>query len=108
MFCEFAHVQRETRQIPFHTHQEKIALSILMLVGMQRVAASAINKIMDRGVQAFLVGAADQQDGAVFHRALRRMRALLMVTRNRFLPGFVAQWLSIFGQMALEMIIEIA
>ena len=35
------------------------------------------------------------------------MWALLMVTRNCFLPGFVAQRLSIFGQMALEMIIEI-
>jgi hypothetical protein len=42
-----------------------------MLIGVQRVAIAAINKIVDRGVQAFLVGATDQQDGGILHRALR-------------------------------------
>ncbi len=73
MFRELTHVQREARQIPFHAHQEKIALGIQMLVGVQRVAVTAINKIVDRGVQPFLVGATHQENGGVLHRALRRM-----------------------------------
>ena len=107
MLCELAHVQRKTCQVPFHAHQKKIAFSVLMLVGVQGVAVPAINKIVDRSVEAFLVGTTDEQDGGVLHRALRGMWALLMVTRNCFLPGFIAQRLSIFGQMAFEMIIEI-
>ena len=59
MLCELAHVQRETCQVPFHAHQKKITLSVLMLVGVQRVAVAAINKIVNRGIQPFLVGAAN-------------------------------------------------
>jgi hypothetical protein len=46
---------------------------------------------VDRGVEAFLVGAADQKDAGVLHAAL-----LLMITRDGFLPGFVAYGLAIF------------
>jgi hypothetical protein len=41
-----------------------------MFVGVERIAVSAINEIVNRGVQAFLIGTADEQDGGVFHAAL--------------------------------------
>ena len=91
MLREFSHVDGEAGHVPFDAHEKEISLSVQMLVGMESVAVRAINEIVDRGVEAFLVGAADQKDAGVLHAAL-----LLMITRDGFLPGFVAYGLAIF------------
>ena len=68
---EIPHIDGETGQIPFHTHQEEIAFVILMLIGVKSIAVGAINKIVDGGVEPFLVRATDEQDGGVFQSTLR-------------------------------------
>ena len=59
MPCKIPHVEREIGQIPFDAHQEQILVGVLMLVRVQRVAVALVNEIVNRGVQAFLIGATD-------------------------------------------------
>jgi hypothetical protein len=70
MLRELTHVDGEIRQVPFDAHQKEVSLGVLVFVGVERIAVSAINEIVDRGIQAFLIGAADEQDGGVFHPTL--------------------------------------
>ena len=46
-----------------------------MLVGVQGVAAGAVDKFMDGGVEALLIGTAYEEDGAIFQDSLRNLIA---------------------------------
>ena len=46
-----------------------------MLVGVQSVAAMAVDKFMDGGVEALLIGTAYEEDGAIFQDSLRNLNA---------------------------------
>ena len=46
-----------------------------MLVGVQRVAAGAIDEFVDGGVESLLIGTTDEEDGAVFQNTLRELVA---------------------------------
>ena len=60
---EFFEIERESFQIPFHTHEEKIAFGILMLVGMEDIGLVSGQKIGHCRHDAPLVGTIDQQNG---------------------------------------------
>src|ERR1700683_4958971 len=81
-----------------------------MLVGVKSISVGAINKLMDGGVEPFLVRATDEQDGAVFQNILRNAVSrgkLLMISRNRVMPAFFANQFAILGEVALGMIVKI-
>src|SRR5271154_4806317 len=70
-----------------------------MLVGVQSVAAGAVDKFMDGGVEALLVGTAYEEDGAIFQDSLRNLIArvanaigdLLGSSRPNFFRGNCAK-----------------
>src|SRR5581483_2845960 len=59
----------ESRQVPFHPHQEEPELGVLMFIGVQDVAVPLVNEIGNGRYQALTVGATYQQNGAVLHAA---------------------------------------
>ena len=55
--------------IELDAHQEEAGLFVGVLVGVQDVAAVAVDEVGDGGDFAFAVGAGDEEDGGGFHDA---------------------------------------
>jgi hypothetical protein len=63
-------IQIEIAQRPFDAHKEEAQFRILVLVGVQNIAAVRKQKIRDSGYQSLAIGGVQQQDCAVVHGSL--------------------------------------
>src|SRR5579864_3152583 len=64
---ELAEWKIETIRIELDAHQEPEGLGVGVLVGVQDVATMAKDEFRDGGDQTFLVGTADEENGAGSH-----------------------------------------
>jgi hypothetical protein len=69
--CKLTHVNCKICEVPLDAHQKEIPFRVLVLVGVQNVPVRAVYEVRNRGVDAFLVRATDQEDGAVLQGDLR-------------------------------------
>jgi hypothetical protein len=60
-------VDIETGDVPLDTHEEQVALLVLVLVGMEDVGVVAIEEVGHGGDDALAVGAVDQEDAGLCH-----------------------------------------
>src|SRR5207302_4524923 len=81
---EIAHRNIELGGIEFNPHKKCSGIDIAVLIRMQNVAAVLVDESGDAGDYAFLVRAAEQQDGG-FPCHLRTFRSFI-ISRAAFAP----------------------
>ena len=80
--------------IELDAHQEEAGFFVGVFVGVQDVAAVAVDEVGDGGDFAFGVGAGDEEDGGVFHSLEGAPSAAflaLVLCDPRFRPSFLTK-----------------